>query len=1138
MRFSRLAVAVVSAAALLLLWAAGGLQCAPDNQQIAVRELLNQTYANELVTYLFRAPERACEVTSLKLTGPRGPQAVQLSAVDYWPDTKFVRSAQVSFLVDALTPLSTNDYTLAYAPSPGQTAVATDLAVKQAATSVEITTAGIAARFLLGEQTYAAPVALKDAPGPLQGLRLGNGAWSGGSRWYGEGALKAYAARLTGSGPVFARVEFLYTLAEGNTFKLTAQIVAGDNAIRWESQVARDTPGQGLVLDLGALPGVKEMVMPKGFGQWAKDRTLPLAASAEPACFLSPDTSLANIFPECPSTLQLVGDGGRELVLRSREPAIWADPVQPLTYAGFKTWDADAIPLMWENWKRNRLPVIYGADGTVSLRCTLVPGRRKWTTGAGAPRVGDRLNAVKDLVLDWPDKAGEHPRLFMSKAEVQESWQRLEPDPARLQFLVGVRGYLGWSNEAYLYSKGDKEVAAKAEIVKQMRDTLAKLGDFDTMRHAIALGAMYDTVIDTDLIAPQDKALFRAQMAYLAYIMADPTTWSMERGYLSGNPNMTCSYTLSLGVLACLLPDHPMAKTWSDYATAWMDKWLADEVGPNGEWIPEGLHYGQVSVTPMISYAVAAQKAGFHDFLTDPRLKRMALYFAQQWTPADPQRQGARVSPPVGRGTAGDTSALFGVLAKATAQSDPGFSKLMQWMWEENGYAAEFGDWRMGGFEPLYTDRRLPAQKPEWGSALFPNLGVILRNGTGGATENYVNLLTHDNSLRNLDVWVAEVGSLAQWYARGKPASEAFYFATGYNERHELLRDGVRLAHNWDGVGDRKGPFGYYTTTQPQACSMLPNLDYVRAAYAVTRPDDRDWFPDKLPTFPKVTPATAPKLDWTRQVLFLKDDDPAGANYLVFRDTVAGGQPTEWQFRSLSEKIGPPDAVRVPAFLEDKPGPAGAPARQLPPGDRYTAVGQFEVDLEYFIAAPTDTPRYTMRYGGARLNVPEYEDLLNLRLPGDGYYFVAIFPRGRAEEPPAFAALGEGKVIKVAGAFGTDYAFLTEQPANVKAEEATFNGTAGAVQARAAGLSLTLCAPGEVRYKQYGLVAGFPAGLRVAAEAMTVSLPPDGPGGPVTILAPAGWKLDRAAAGAKLETVAGGYRLTVPAGMAVVKLVK
>ncbi|MCL4395266.1 MAG: hypothetical protein M1482_10780, partial [Chloroflexi bacterium] len=29
----------------------------------------------------------------------------------------------------------------------------------------------------------------------------------------------------------------------------------------------------------------------------------------------------------------------------------------------------------------------------------------------------------------------------------------------------------------------------------------------------------------------------------------------------------------------------------------------------------------------------------------------------------------------------------------------------------------------------------------------------------------------------------------------GKPVSEAFYFATGYNERHELLRDGVLLAH-------------------------------------------------------------------------------------------------------------------------------------------------------------------------------------------------------------------------------------------------------------------------------------------------------------------------------------------------------
>jgi len=48
---------------------------------------------------------------------------------------------------------------------------------------------------------------------------------------------------------------------------------------------------------------------------------------------------------------------------------------------------------------------------------------------------------------------------------------------------------------------------------------------------------------------------------------------------------------------------------WANRATQWMDKWLTDEVGPHGEWIPEGSGYGYVSLDPMLSYAAAAERA-------------------------------------------------------------------------------------------------------------------------------------------------------------------------------------------------------------------------------------------------------------------------------------------------------------------------------------------------------------------------------------------------------------------------------------------------------------------------------------------------------------------------------------------------
>ena len=78
---------------------------------------------------------------------------------------------------------------------------------------------------------------------------------------------------------------------------------------------------------------------------------------------------------------------------------------------------------------------------------------------------------------------------------------------------------------------------------------------------------------------------------------------------------------------------------------------------------------------------------------------------------------------------------------------------------------------------------------------------------------------------------------------------------------------------------------------------------------------------------------------------------------------VKGGQPTMWQMWNVSEKIGTPEEARdVAKFLADKPGNKCLPARELQ-GDRFTAVGQLGVDVEYYIASPADTPRHTLRWG-------------------------------------------------------------------------------------------------------------------------------------------------------------------------------
>jgi hypothetical protein len=213
------------------------------------------------------------------------------------------------------------------------------------------------------------------------------------------------------------------------------------------------------------------------------------------------------------------------------------------------------------------------------------------------------------------------------------------------------------------------------------------------------------------------------------------------------------------------------------------------------------------------------------------------------------------------------------------------------------------------------------------------------------------------------------------------------------------------------------------------------------------------------------------------------------------------------------------------------------PARRLPDGARYTALGQFDTDVEYFVAAPAATPRHTLRYGGTYRRVPEFQDLLHLELPGDGAYFVALYPRPRSEAAPQFETLAGGLVIRTSGAFGTDYAFLSPEAATAEAAGVAFAGTAAAVQERGGGRVLTLGAVGEVRAGGYGLTAPGAASLAVAGDALALTLPATGAGGELTIAAPGRWTA-APVEGVEVQPAEGGLRVKVPAGAARVTFAK
>jgi hypothetical protein len=1110
-------------------------------KQIVLTEKLGRPWHRQLVSEPFEAPPGACQADSVRLTGPAGLQPVQLTEVRLYEKSRFVQTATAWFIVDELAPLGTNTYTLSYDKTADATAALhSTLKVKAGPDQAELSTDEIGLRVELGEREFDKPVELEKTPSLFKAIRLG-GPWSGEGRLRGAGKVRNWSATLVERGPVFAAVKTRYLLDDGTALRLTARVAAGDTAVRWEMETNGDRPDLAAVFTLPPWPGITQALLPKGYGQWAKaDRVASVVDSTNPVCFLSPNTSIANIFPDCASEIWLTGSAGALLRLQTHEPGVWVrekdgSPMKPLSYGGFDSWHLSIMLPMWEKWKRCRIPFSY-EGGAPILRAPLTSGLRVWSVGLGTNQLASALADVRKMVLDWPAAANDpHPRLFVDWQEVTERWPAFTNEIVaawtnRGKPNLGLYG-AGAAYQARLDPASRPKNGADPIPLIQLREQLALMGNFDVMRKAIGTAALYDALIDSDLIAPSEKPVLRARMAYLGYTMADPMCWSMERGYISGNPNMSVSYTLSLGIIACALRDHPMAPAWARQATAWMNKWLHDEVGPNGEWIPEGSHYGFVSLEPMLVYAVAAKRAGFADFSEDPRLKKLVLAFAKYQTPPDPQREGFRVSAAHGRGTSGERSAAFGLMARFYEKADPALSRLLQWMWIQNGYTLRLSDARLGGNEAFYLDKRLPAEAPAWGSELFPNLGAVLRHGFNTTSESYVNTLAFVQSTRNLDVWTPQVGALAQWYARGKPLGGNFTFELGYDTHHDLLKNGVRLPHPWAVEGKAGPPFGYYSETRFGAFAALPRADYVRSTVVYTNADTRAGWPANLPPFPKETAVAEPRLEWTRQLLFLKDADPAGAAYLVLRDTTAGGQPTVWQFWTLSDKIGAAaEAADLGAFLADKPGSTNRPARALPAGDRYTAAGWFGVDAEFFVASPAGTPRHTLRYGGVTQKREEYMDLLHLQQPGDGAYYVAVFPRPRGEKPPGFSTAGEGRIIRVERAEGIDYALLSADPVEASSDDVTLSGTAASVQRKGAGAVLSLGAEGVARWKEYGLKSPVAASLAVLAEGLVVSFPPDSPGGTVVVRAPPGYGMSAPPDGVAMKAGGGDYELTVPAG--------
>ncbi len=325
----------------------------------------------------------------------------------------------------------------------------------------------------------------------------------------------------------------------------------------------------------------------------------------------------------------------------------------------------------------------------------------------------------------------------------------------------------------------------------------------------------------------------------------------------------------------------------------------------------------------MFLLSTAVQNAGGDDlFSVEPMFKKSFDYLASTQTPRDP-RTGFCMLPTLGHvtsyGWSQSLQAYFAWAAKATAASDPAFSRRMMAAWKRAGsLPISLHDFvnGIGIWQPVcLIDRTLPS-KPDptyHQSKLHEGLGAILRSEHENGEQGYL-LVKMGPSRGHYD---ADEGSLI-WYAYGKPL--LVDFGCQYNPFIQCSWLHNRISFDrWN-----NGSQHFFDITKH---SFGQHVDYLNGEITVSHLSRWTEWPTRDPDFDHrlSSPARAiSPFTWRRQILYLRECET-----VVILDELEGEQPTEWNIQVLADEVE----------VEKR-------------SSHFT--GQFGVDLDVYFAQPED----------------------------------------------------------------------------------------------------------------------------------------------------------------------------------------
>lgn len=913
-----------------------------------------------------------------------------------------------------------------------------------------------------------------DAPPPLLRVQNADGSpWVGAGRFKGTGDLLSLKAAIH-PGPVTTEAMFHYEFEKGR-YDVRLRIIRGQPEVLWQERFEFQGNDASLEWDLaGFQPGTGVWDYYRTQGEWRKT-----------------GLGVSRAYP--------IEDGQEETTTFTPWIQWWIDDVSTWLelWDSEKTWAIGLFtgsPLDWSPQDREAYRAAafrLGRQGRqATLRLPLGKGTRAWglslarrtpderigpNTQAGPPDTARRqikyaespLDEVKDYVLTDTTPPTAYPLFAITRADRDRLRQAVQQD---VTFLKKLAAAADWAQKAKpiedaagFWHMGvppdkrpwppglpPKDTLAAAALLGipwtaeshlrcvVMRESLACCENI--LRHITGPGmgiaphnwmcggplAYLPPLADLAMphLSSRERDVLRARLLFLAYKLASEKYWSPRLGF-SANPNMTTLVYAELAFLSFLFPRHPMAAEWRKAAVGEMFHEVETWSGPNGGWL-EAPHYATVALDHIVAIGYAMKNLGLGDkLLTHERLKKSIEWLAKIATPPDPRFHGLRHSPPIGNTWLYETTCLPGYMAKVWRDRDPAYANAMQWMWEQQGRPMHPG---IGGAYPTSDGFRealfspFPSLgPPQWGSEQFPGSGAILRAHFPSDRETQLYLIQgklHDH-------YDDDLGSFELW-GKGRPLVGDFGY-NGYDPAEH---------HNRVDINGEGGIVAFATT---------PAADFIHNRQGA----------------------------WDRHILFVKDSDPLGPNYVLVRDTVGKDAPKPGNWRLWM------NAAEAPQLDTQNDTTVRARGRHdvdldlwFPPAAKALLPQDKDALKTEFLSVKTHSagPPSTDQYG------------LHLVLPAGASLPFLLYPRLRDEKPPAISVHGTPDAIEVASPAGSDTLFLSPQPREFHVASIRFRGTVGVVQVREKQVTLTLCARGELSFGRLELAGDGPASRTFARQ--------------------------------------------------------